>query len=68
MALESGLVTTDTAEAIEFFAVPTTITNGTASIEGAVPESLFVDGVLKRSASEPNPGHPPATGLSGRRR
>ena len=56
MALESDLVTADCIEATEFpelagrynvYAVPKTVINGGAAIDGALPEDFFVDAVLQ---------------------
>ena len=67
-ALESDLVQADCIEATEFpdlaaryrvNAVPKTVINGLASIEGSLPEEFFLDEVLKalpshlRGAAEP---------------
>jgi predicted DsbA family dithiol-disulfide isomerase len=55
-ALENGAITADCIEATEFpelasryrvFAVPRTVINGQAAIEGALPEEFFLEGVLK---------------------
>jgi len=55
-AIESDHVRADGIEATEFpdlaakfrvFAVPRTIVNGGAYIEGAMPESVFLDSILK---------------------
>lgn len=55
LALESDLVTADMVEAREFpdlvrryrvRGVPKTMINGTTGIEGALPESLFIDQIL----------------------
>ncbi len=55
-AIESDLVRADGIEATEFpdlteryrvFAVPRTIINGGAAVEGAMPEGLFLDAILK---------------------
>ena len=54
--MENGLIRADAIEAAEFpdlsskyrvMAVPRTIINGEAFIEGALPEDFFLDGVLK---------------------
>jgi len=55
-AMESDLVRADGIEATEFpdlaerfrvFTVPRTIINGEAQVEGALPEGLFLDAILK---------------------
>jgi hypothetical protein len=55
-AMESALVRADGIEATEFpdlaekfcvFAVPRTIINGEAHVEGSLPEGLFLDAILK---------------------
>ncbi len=55
-AMESDLVRADGIEATEFpdlaerfrvFAVPRTIVNGKAHVEGALPEGLFLDAILR---------------------
>jgi hypothetical protein len=55
-ALESDLIQADCIEATEFpdlasryrvYAVPKTVINGVASIEGSLPEEFFLDEVLK---------------------
>jgi Thioredoxin domain len=55
-ALESEFMQADCIEATEFpdlssrfrvYAVPKTVINGSASIEGALPEAFFLDEVLK---------------------
>jgi hypothetical protein len=62
-ALENDLVTADCIEAMEFpdlanryrvLAVPKTVINETASLEGALSEEFFLDEILKRV--EPQPG------------
>jgi thioredoxin family protein len=62
-ALESDLVTADCVEATEFpdlagryrvYAVPKTVINEGPSVEGALPEQFFLDGILK--AVEPQDG------------
>jgi hypothetical protein len=56
-ALESDLVKADCIEATEFpelagryrvHAVPKTVINETASVEGALPEEFFLDEILRR--------------------
>ena len=56
-ALESELVNADCIEAMEFpdlagkyrvHAVPKTVINETASVEGALAEEFFLDEILKR--------------------
>jgi glutaredoxin-like protein len=63
MALENGLVTAEIVEITEFphlaqkysvAGVPKTVINGTASFEGAVPESLFIEQVVD-AASQKHP-------------
>ena len=55
-ALESDLVRADGIEAMEFpdlsskyrvQAVPRTVINGSAHIEGSLPEGFFLDAILK---------------------
>jgi Thioredoxin domain len=55
-AMESDLCTADCIEATEFpelsgkyrvYAVPKTMINGRRSVEGALPEEFFLDGVLR---------------------
>jgi Thioredoxin domain len=70
-ALENDLIQADCIEATEFpdlaaryrvYAVPKTVINGLASIEGALPEEFFLDEVLKALPANPagvksqNPG------------
>jgi len=54
--MENDLVTADCVEATEFpdlagkyrvYAVPRTVINQGAFIEGALPEEFFLDGILK---------------------
>jgi hypothetical protein len=61
-ALENDLVTADCIEAMEFpdlasryrvLAVPKTVINETASLEGALPEEFFLDEILKRVGPQP---------------
>ena len=65
-ALQSDLVKADCVEAMEFpdlvsrygvQAVPKTVINGSASVEGALPEEFFLDEILRRL--EPQPGTAP---------
>lgn len=62
-AMENDLITADCIESMEFpdlagkyavYAVPKTVVNESAFIEGAMPESFFLDRVLEtlRPASE----------------
>jgi len=60
-ALESELVQADCVEAMEFpdlagryrvHAVPKTVINAAAAVEGALPEEFFVDEVLRAAAPE----------------
>ena len=62
-AMENDLVTADCVEATEFpdlagkyrvYAVPRTVINQGAFVEGALPEEFFLDGILK--AVEPQTG------------
>ena len=55
-AMENDLITADCIESTEFpdlvgqyrvYAVPKTVINEQASIEGALPEEFFLDGILK---------------------
>lgn len=55
-AMENDLITADCIESTEFpdlagryrvYAVPKTVINEAASIEGALPEAFFLDGILK---------------------
>ncbi len=55
-AIESDLIKADCIEATEFpdlasryrvYAVPKTVINDSASVEGALPEEFFLDRVLK---------------------
>ena len=55
-AMENDLITADCIESTEFpdlagqyrvHAVPKTVINEQASIEGALPEKFFLDGILK---------------------
>lgn len=73
LALESPLVRAETIEASEFMelaerhrvmGVPRTVVNGGAGIEGAMPETMFVDQILAavRSAAGAAPPEPPPAG------
>ena len=62
-AMENYLIKADGVESSEFpelagryrvYAVPKTVVNATASIDGALPEAFFLDAVLK--ALEPGTG------------
>ena len=66
-AMENGLIRADAIEASEFpdlasryrvFAVPRTIINGGAYIEGSLPENFFLDAVLKAISPETPDGQP----------
>lgn len=55
-AMENNLIRADCIESTEFpdlagkyrvYAVPKTVINGAASIEGALPEEFYLDGILK---------------------
>ncbi len=55
-AMENNLISADCIESTEFpdlagkyrvYAVPKTVINGAASIEGALPEEFYLDGILK---------------------
>lgn len=55
-AMENDLITADCIESMEFpdlagqysvYAVPKTVVNGSAFIEGSMPERLFLDRVLE---------------------
>ncbi len=61
--MENDLVKADCIEATEFpdvagryrvYAVPKTVINETAFVEGALPEEFFLDEILRRL--EPQPG------------
>jgi glutaredoxin-like protein len=65
-AMENDLIEADCIEATEFpelaekhrvYGVPKTVINGSAFIEGSMPESLFLDSILK--SIEPSPGEAP---------
>jgi predicted DsbA family dithiol-disulfide isomerase len=56
MAMENDLITAESIEATEFpdlsrqyrvMAVPRTVINDNVAIEGALPESIFVDRILE---------------------
>jgi hypothetical protein len=58
-AIENELIRADAIEATEFpelsglyrvYAVPKTVINGEASIEGALPEAFFLDRVLEAAS------------------
>ena len=62
-AMESELIKADCIESTEFpdlatkyrvYSVPRTVINGSASLEGAMPEGFFLDGILK--TVEPSSG------------
>lgn len=62
-AMENDLIQADCIESTEFpdlagkyrvYAVPKTVINEAASLEGALPESFFLEGILK--ALEPAAG------------
>ena len=64
MAMESDKITAVSIEAQEFMdlsrkyrvmAVPRTIINDTEVIEGAMPESMFVQQILTAAATKPTP-------------
>lgn len=66
-ALENALVQADCIEATEFpdlssryrvYAVPKTVINGAGSIEGSLPETFFLDEILK-TLPAPEPGATP---------
>ena len=68
-ALENGLIEADCVEATEFpdlagryrvFAVPKTVINDKASFDGALPEQLFLDEILKAVAPSGAPAEPPS--------
>jgi predicted DsbA family dithiol-disulfide isomerase len=55
-AMENDLIQADCIEATEFpdlaakyrvYAVPRTVINGNAAVEGAVPENFMLDAILK---------------------
>jgi predicted DsbA family dithiol-disulfide isomerase len=56
MAMENDLITAESIEATEFpelsrqyrvMAVPRTVINDKVAIEGALPESMFIDRILE---------------------
>jgi predicted DsbA family dithiol-disulfide isomerase len=56
MAMENDLITAESIEATEFpdlsrqyrvMAVPRTVINDKVAIEGALPESIFIDRILQ---------------------
>jgi len=58
-AMENDLIRADAIEASEFpelsthyrvYAVPRTVINGGAFVEGSLPENFFLDAVLKAAA------------------
>ena len=58
-AMENSLITSDCIEATEFpdlagqysvYAVPKTVINGSAFVEGLLPESFFLESILKAIA------------------
>lgn len=60
LAIESDLITADMVEATEFpdlvqhyeiRGVPKTVLNGTASIEGSLPESEYIDEIMKSASA-----------------
>ncbi len=66
-ALENEKISADCIESTEFpdlaarysvYAVPRTIVNDAVAIEGAVPETHFLDGVLKSLEPEEEDGTP----------
>lgn len=68
-AMESDHIQADCIEATEFpdlagkyriYAVPKTVINETASIEGSLPEEHFLEGILK--GLEPEAGKPGTEG------
>lgn len=63
-AMENDLIKADCIEATEFpelagkyrvYAVPRTVINETAAIEGAMPEDFFLDAILKTVMPESGP-------------
>lgn len=64
-AMENDLIRADAIEASEFpdlssqyrvYAVPRTVINGGAYVEGSLPESFFLDAILKNiTAGSENP-------------
>lgn len=64
-AMENDLIRADAIEASEFaelssqyrvYAVPRTVINGGAFIEGSLPENFFLDAVLKAIGSDTREG------------
>ena len=64
-AMENDLIRADAIETTEFpelstqyrvFAVPRTVINGGAFIEGSLPENFFLDAVLKAIKSDTRKG------------
>ena len=67
-ALENDFIQADCIEATEFpdlagrfrvFAVPKTVINESASLEGAMPEEILLDEVLKLAPPQPTGGPAP---------
>ena len=63
-AMENDQITADCIEATQFqelasmhsvYAVPRTVVNGKGFLEGALPETYFLEGVLKAAEDAPNP-------------
>ncbi len=63
LALENDLIQADCIEATQFpdlaakyrvYAVPRTVINGQAAIEGSLPEEPFLDGILKSLEPQAN--------------
>jgi len=63
-AMENDLIAADCIESTEFpdlagkyrvYAVPKTVVNESAFIEGALPEAFFLDSVLKAVEPAPRP-------------
>jgi predicted DsbA family dithiol-disulfide isomerase len=61
MAMENDLITAESIEATEFpdlsrqyrvMAVPRTVINDKVAIEGALPESIFVDRILEAARKQ----------------
>lgn len=68
-ALESEFIQADCIEATEFpdlsnlfsvYAVPKTVINGSASIEGSLPETFFLEEILKALPAPSAEGTPPS--------
>jgi hypothetical protein len=66
-AIENDLIRADAIEAAEFpelasryrvYAVPRTVMNGGAYLEGSMPENFFLDAVLKAVAPSTREGKP----------